>query len=126
MGTDQCADLKSISLVKLLAGDGDSAKDLVQACKENGFFYLDFRNDSTSEPLQQVDELIEVGNAVFKLPLEEKEQYSTEKYLPSRLLGYVISDRKHPAALTLRLDTNELVVRLDHSQRKRMDMRAFR
>jgi hypothetical protein len=37
-----------------------------------------------------VDDLAAVGNSVFKLPLEEKEQYSTEKHLPSRLLGYVL------------------------------------
>jgi hypothetical protein len=88
LATDRFADLKAISLVKLLAGDSGSAKDLVQACKENGFFYLDFRSPSTSRSLQQVDELINVGNAVFSLSLEEKEFYSTEKYLPSRLLGY--------------------------------------
>lgn len=85
---DQCANLKSIALVKLLAGDAETAKALVQACKEKGFFYLDFRSASTSRALQQVDDLAVVGNDVFSLPLEEKEVYSTEKYLPSRLLGY--------------------------------------
>ena len=86
---DQCADLKSIALDKLLAGDAETAKDLVQACKEKGFFYLDFRSSSTSRALRQADQLAVVGNEVFKLPLEEKETYSTEKYLPSRLLGCV-------------------------------------
>lgn len=91
LGSDQCADLRSISLVKLLADDPESVKDLVQACKEKGFFYLDFNSPTTSQSLRQVDELVDVGNAVFKLPLEEKEAYSTEKYLPSRLLGYLSS-----------------------------------
>ncbi|KAJ5403546.1 2OG-Fe(II) oxygenase family oxidoreductase [Penicillium cosmopolitanum] len=52
------------------------------------FFYLDFRNASTLKTLEQVNELVSVGNSVFKLPIEEKEEYSTEKHLPSRLQGY--------------------------------------
>jgi isopenicillin N synthase-like dioxygenase len=127
IATDQCADLKAISLVKLLAGDSESAKDLVQACKGNGFFYLDFRDPSTARSLQQVDELIGVGNAVFSLPLEEKEAYSTEKYLPSRLLGYALNEggrivhSADPNAVT-----NALDVQSDRLRRRRMDMKAFR
>ena len=83
------ADLKSISLAGLLAGDADTVNDLVQSCKEYGFFYLDLRDASTCKTLKKADDLVSVGKAVFKLSLEEKEEYSTEKYLPSRLLGYV-------------------------------------
>ena len=82
------ADLKSICLASLLADDPSSTKDLVSACKIHGFFYLDLRDPSTSHTLQDVDDLAAVGKAVFRLPLDEKEEYSTEKYLPSRLLGY--------------------------------------
>jgi isopenicillin N synthase-like dioxygenase len=127
IAADRCADLKAISLVKLLAGDSESAKDLVQACKENGFFYLDFRGPSTSRSLKQVDELINVGNAVFSLPLEEKEAYSTEKYLPSRLLGY--ASNKMTGSSTIALTSNTVTsapdVQSDHLRRRRMAMRAF-
>ena len=82
-------DLTSISLAGLLAGEVDTVNDLVQSCKENGFFYLDLRDASTCKTLKKADDLVGVGKSVFKLPLEEKEEYSTEKYLPSRLLGYV-------------------------------------
>ncbi|KAG4433955.1 hypothetical protein IFR05_010568 [Cadophora sp. M221] len=82
------AELKSISLVGLLEGSSDAVSDLVSACKINGFFYLDFHGITGSETLKQVDELVEIGNSVFQLPLEEKEEYSTEKHLPSRLQGY--------------------------------------
>jgi isopenicillin N synthase-like dioxygenase len=84
------ANLKSISLAGLLAGKTNAVNDLVSACRENGFFYLDFRHQSTCSILEVVDDLAGVGNSVFKLPLEEKEKYSTEKHLPSRLLGYVL------------------------------------
>ncbi|TWU71817.1 hypothetical protein ED733_001403 [Metarhizium rileyi] len=82
------ADLKSISLADLLSGDPSTASDLVTACKQNGFFYLDFRHASTCDTLKHADELADIGKSVFSLCLEEKEQYSTEKYLPSRLFGY--------------------------------------
>jgi isopenicillin N synthase-like dioxygenase len=82
------ANLKSISLAALLAGKTDAVNDLVSACRENGFFYLDFRHQTTCSILEVVDGLAVVGNSVFNLPVEEKEQYSTENYLPSRLLGY--------------------------------------
>ncbi|KAL4750527.1 hypothetical protein BDW72DRAFT_203798 [Aspergillus terricola var. indicus] len=82
------AELNSISLSGLLECNTDAINELVAASKVYGFFYLDFRDPSTSELLKQVDALVDVGNSVFKLPLEEKEKYSTEKHLPSRLQGY--------------------------------------
>lgn len=89
------AKLKSISLAGLLAQDPDATQDLVETCKIHGFFYLDFRHDSTRELLELVDELAAIGKSTFALPLEEKEKYSTERYLPSRLLGYVSCDTIH-------------------------------
>lgn len=87
--TTKPAELKSISLAGLLEGNTDIVNDLVSACKQNGFFYLDFRNASTCKTLKQVDQLSVIGNSVFELSLEEKEEYSTEKHLPSRLQGCV-------------------------------------
>jgi isopenicillin N synthase-like dioxygenase len=97
------ANLKSISLAALLAGKTDAVNDLVSACRENGFFYLDFRHQTTCSILEVVDGLAVVGNSVFNLPVEEKEQYSTENYLPSRLLGYVllVLIRFHAAVILL-------------------------
>lgn len=83
------ADLKSVSLAGLMTGNGDAVNDLVSSCQENGFFYLDLRHPSTNGTLKLVDSLIDVGKLLFKRPLEEKEKFSTEKHLPSRLLGYV-------------------------------------
>ena len=119
------AHLASISLAGLLAGHVDAVNDLVQSCKENGFFYLDLRDASTSKTLKQADDLVGVGKSVFKLPLEEKEDYSTEKYLPSRLLGYVSFALMRPLEPNL-VATNEPAVLLDHLRRRRTAMRAFR
>lgn len=89
----QQADLQSILLADLLAGDPDAAKALVEACKVHGFFYLDFRDTSTFDILELVDDITTIGKETFALSLEEKEEYSTEKDLPSRLLGYVLMEQ---------------------------------
>lgn len=89
IGTNKTANLASVSLAGLLAHDANAINDLVSECKTNGFFYLDFRHPSTSDILKLVEQLSIIGKSMFKMTLEEKEEYSTEKYLPSRLLGYV-------------------------------------
>lgn len=74
---------------------------------------------------QQVDDLTAMGQEVFRLPLEEKEAYSTEKYLPSRLLGYLpILRATWSHMLTSSPVTNELDVQWDHLQRRKMAMKA--
>ncbi|CVK98796.1 hypothetical protein FPRO06_07726 [Fusarium proliferatum] len=88
IGTNKTANLASVSLAGLLAHDANAINDLVSECKTNGFFYLDFRHPSTSDILKLVEQLSIIGKSMFKMTLEEKEEYSTEKYLPSRLLGY--------------------------------------
>ena len=125
IGQTKKTDLKSISLAGLLAGDADPVKDLVQSCKEYGFFYLDLRDSSTCETLMKADELVGVGRSVFKLSLEEKEEYSTEKYLPSRLLGFVCFALMRTSKSNI-IATNERAVPLDHLLRRRTAMKAFR
>ncbi|KAG5999540.1 hypothetical protein E4U43_002008 [Claviceps pusilla] len=125
------ANLKSISLAGLLAQDPDDTRDLVEACKTHGFFYLDFRHDSTREILELVDELAAIGKSTFALPLEEKEEYSTEKYLPSRLLGYVSCDtvrekgKRTPLNMRI-LATSEPAAPSDPFQGEETDMRVSR
>jgi isopenicillin N synthase-like dioxygenase len=78
--TTAWAEKNSISLAGLLEGDVEAVNNLVCACKTTGFFNFDFRDTLTSQMFKQVDELVDVGNSVFKVPLEEKEKYSTERH----------------------------------------------
>ncbi|MCJ1385609.1 hypothetical protein MMC17_008732 [Xylographa soralifera] len=67
------ADLHHISLAKLRAEDEAESKTLFEACQGAGFFLLDLRQDAKGqELLNDVDELLEVGERIFDLPLEEK------------------------------------------------------
>ncbi|CRG92415.1 Peptide transporter PTR2 [Talaromyces islandicus] len=72
-------ELPTVSLAKLVQGEADAAKDLFTACRDVGFFYLDFRDPSTSKILEDVDKLVTITERTFQLPLEEKQYYNTEK-----------------------------------------------
>lgn len=73
------AGLPTVSLAKLVQGDSDAVNGLVNACRDVGFFYLDFRDPSTSKILENVDKLVTITDNTFQLPLEEKQYYNTEK-----------------------------------------------
>jgi isopenicillin N synthase-like dioxygenase len=72
-------ELPTVSLAKLVKGDTATANDLVTACRDVGFFYLDFRDPSTSKILEDVDKLVTITENTFQLPLDEKQYYNTEK-----------------------------------------------
>ncbi|KAF4201968.1 hypothetical protein CNMCM8927_000882 [Aspergillus lentulus] len=82
------ARLRRVSLAGLLAGDLSVVNELLSACQEVGFFYLDFQNPSTCGILDDVDNIAALGTSVFQLPQEEKQEFSTEKFGPSKILGY--------------------------------------
>jgi isopenicillin N synthase-like dioxygenase len=72
-------ELPTVSLAKLVKGDTSTANDLVTACRDVGFFYLDFRDPLTSKILEDVDKLVTITENTFQLPLDEKQYYNTEK-----------------------------------------------
>ena len=72
--------LTHISFLKLKAGDAAEVDRLFQACKQWGFFYLDFRdNVQGSTLLTLADQVLEIGKNVFDLDLEEKLKYHMTK-----------------------------------------------
>ena len=79
MATKTEVELPTVSLAKLVKGDTDAVNGLVTACRDVGFFYLDFRDSSTSKVLEDVEKLVGIADNTFQLPLEEKQHYNTEK-----------------------------------------------
>ena len=77
------APLHRISLSKLLEHDTEEENRLWQACCDIGFFYLDLRTGNvdapdevdTSQILRLVDNLFQLEESFFDLPLEEKIKY---------------------------------------------------
>ncbi len=70
------APLLRISLANLLSHDSNAVSRFVRACEDLGFFYLDLTGCGLGEKLQnQADQLFDVGEDLFKLPVEEKKKY---------------------------------------------------
>ena len=70
------APLLRISLAKLLSRDSNAVSRFVRACEDLGFFYLDLTGCELGDKLQnQADQLFDVGEELFKLPVEEKKKY---------------------------------------------------
>ncbi|GFF81085.1 hypothetical protein IFM62136_10448 [Aspergillus lentulus] len=87
--------LPTVSLAKLIDGDAGTVNELTSACREIGFFYLDLRNVRTNNILEDVDRIFSITDDLFRLPFEKKQEYSTEKFTVSKILGY------KPAGLTM-------------------------
>ena len=70
------APLLRISLANLLSREENAVSRFVHACEDLGFFYLDLTGCALGDRLQnQADQLFDVGEELFKLPVEEKKKY---------------------------------------------------
>jgi len=75
--------LLQISLKKLLGHDYEEIKRLIDACEDNGFFYLDVQDaGSHSSILDDVDKLFTIGEEFFALSFEEKKKYDFSATTP--------------------------------------------
>lgn len=106
--------LRRISLAKLCSEppDADEAARLVDACETTGFFYLDLSDNPTNSRLgtdliDNADNLVTVAKEAFKLPLEEKEQYSMMK--AQTFFGYMILTPNAASIIDFRLVTSPKV-----------------
>ena len=74
------AELPVISLDHLLAGKANTQRDLYEACRSLGFFYLDLRGSDSGDALIDASEqLLRLAQKFMSLPREEKEAYGGDK-----------------------------------------------
>lgn len=69
------APLLRISLSKLLASDADEQERCWQACQELGFFYLDLCGGDGEALLDDADQLFQLMQYFYDLPVSEKVKY---------------------------------------------------
>ena len=82
--------MHTISLAGLRDGAQETARQVIAACQELGFFLLDLRGDDLGERMVgEIDQLFGVGKEVLSLPDEVKEEYLHD--IPKSFLGYVKS-----------------------------------
>lgn len=76
MGSIQLPDTSTVAtvdLARLLAQDGAEVEKLTQAMEGPGYFYLDFRNDpSTQKVVDQARVIYAASDSYFEQPAETK------------------------------------------------------
>lgn len=89
--------LLRISLEKLLDHNDGEIQRLINACEDNGFFYLDVQNaGSYSSIMDDVHKLFMIGDEFFALDLRDKLKYdfsATTPYFGYKKQGSSVIDR---------------------------------
>lgn len=91
------APLLRISLSKLLASDAEEQERCWKACQELGFFYLDLRGHDGEALLADADQLFQLMQSFYDLPISEKVKYdlkSKGSYFGYKGYGEGIIDAK--------------------------------
>ncbi|KAL4733146.1 hypothetical protein BDV11DRAFT_214313 [Aspergillus similis] len=81
------AHLRTVQLSDLLQGDDAEAQKLFEACKMDGFFYLNIKNID-EHVLEVIDGMFELDKELYDLPDEEKMLYDVDKISDFKLNGY--------------------------------------
>jgi isopenicillin N synthase-like dioxygenase len=91
----QVAELETIHLGQLAAGDAEEAVKLFRACKKHGVFYLDLRqqqhldHDDTFVKSGTINDVYALSEALFDLDVEEKMAYDIDKLSEMKINGCV-------------------------------------
>lgn len=71
--------LKVISLKKLMIGDEATSIELLKACKDVGFFYLDCNDWEEGAAAYGVSKMFKMSERLYNLPREEKLKWAADK-----------------------------------------------
>lgn len=86
------ASLQTIDLQKLLDNDPDEGSKLLTAAKEEGFFYLDYRQvPGNAQFLDMLKDMYAFQERLFQLSDEDKHRYDVDKLGYMKLNGYVFN-----------------------------------
>lgn len=75
--TAEQASLHTLNFISLLNGDVTEQANLLSACEDHGFFYLDLRDWDSGKMLQTLEDAWVVMKRWFDRPLEEKMKTET-------------------------------------------------
>lgn len=71
LGSEE-ADLHVLNFCSLQRGNAGEKANLLSACEEHGFFYLDLRDWKSGEILDNLEEVWNIMKKWFDQPLQEK------------------------------------------------------
>jgi isopenicillin N synthase-like dioxygenase len=73
------AALRVISMQKLIDGDKETNIQLLKACTELGFFYLDCCEVASGGLMKEVQSMYELATSFYDLPQEEKSKWFVDR-----------------------------------------------
>jgi isopenicillin N synthase-like dioxygenase len=83
------AQMRTVPLSQLSAGDVEAARTVLISCQDMGFFFLDLSGDELGEQMvEDVDRLFVAGKEIMYLPDHIKKEYAVNP--PKSFLGYVL------------------------------------
>lgn len=100
------APIARISSKKLLKGDAEEGKHVLEACQIYGFFYLDLTDSPEGEALlEEAEQLLKLSERSFDSPKEEKMKFELQKGVS--MFGYKAAGTVKKTDKELRPDTTE-------------------
>ncbi|KAH7141622.1 gibberellin 20-oxidase [Dactylonectria macrodidyma] len=83
------AALRVVSLQKLVEGDGDTNTQLLRACTDLGFFYLDCRDVASGRVMEEVQSMYQLATSFYDLQQGEKLEWFVDRdHDEDLVLGY--------------------------------------
>lgn len=73
------ADLRIVSLQGLMDGDKSAQENLLKACTDLGFFYLDCRDVDSGRVMQDVQNMYTLATSFYDLPQETKNKWFVDR-----------------------------------------------
>jgi hypothetical protein len=120
------APIARISSRKLLEGNSEESKNVLEACQTYGFFYLDLTDSPSGETLlEHSEKLLELSKIAFQPPKEEKMKYELQKGV--NLFGYKAAGTVKKTDKDLRPDTTEFfnVAKVSSMHRKKIHLKKL-
>ncbi|WRT66805.1 uncharacterized protein IL334_003768 [Kwoniella shivajii] len=100
---EKTAPLVSVSFAKLEAGERSASAAFFKACKELGFFYLDFLGSKLGETIvSEAEKLNKIQKEFFALPNEVKDVYGRPHLHPFYAYRYTETEGKDENGASLR------------------------
>jgi isopenicillin N synthase-like dioxygenase len=73
------ADLRVVSLQGLMDGEKSAQDNLLRACTDLGFFYLDCRDVESGRVMQDVQNMYTLAKSFYDLPQETKNMWFVDR-----------------------------------------------
>lgn len=83
------ADIHTVDFYGLMNGDQSESERLLNASKQDGFFYLSFKAVKDNGTIELIEKMYQLNKDLFNLPLVSKMEFDVDKLSKMKLNGHV-------------------------------------